>query len=103
MSSDPSPQVTQPASILSREPKEAASGDSAPKKQAIVVYEGDERWQAPRHAGFAVEEGEGSDDEQDDDASTASGSETVAHGDLLAGYSSDSEVRLAAGYPRTCA
>lgn len=64
------------------------------KKQAIVVYEGDERWQPPRQLGFV---GNASDDEQDDqededEASTVSGSDDVDHGDLLAGYESDSEV-----------
>lgn len=73
-----------------------AAGDAVPpKKQAIVVYEGDERWQPPRQLGFATEEDASDDDEQPEDdkeATMVSGSDKVAHGDLLALYTSDSEV-----------
>lgn len=87
------------------EPVEAPSASSEPieeigtvaspqKKKAIVVYEGDERWQPPKNPGFIVdEESDEEGDDQDDEASTVSGSEEAETADLLEKFPSDSEVR----------
>lgn len=68
-----------------------------PKKQAIVVYEGDERWQPPRRAGFAADVSDEDENDQEEEASTVSGSEEADNGDPLAKLPSDSEVRM--GWP----
>jgi hypothetical protein len=65
------------------------------RKQAIVVYEGEEGWQPPRQPKFAeTEETKADSDDEDDEASTVSctDSESEEHGDLLAHYPSDTEV-----------
>lgn len=94
------------APIPMSEPIEAPSASSEPieeigtvapaqKKKAIVVYEGDERWQPPKHTGFiADEESDEEGGDQDDEASTVSGSEEAETADLLAKFPSDSEVCL---------
>lgn len=81
------------ASSASSEPiEEIGNVSPAPKKKAIVVYEGDERWQPPKNTGFiADEESDEEGDDQDDEASTVSGSEEAETADLLAKFPSDSE------------
>lgn len=83
------------SSLTTGELNPSSNGVSQPaKKQAIVVYEGDERWQPPRQLGFAdADDGSDEDRNNEDEASSASGSD-AEHGDLLAEYPSDSEVRL---------
>lgn len=72
---------------------EGGAKTTAPKKKAIVVYEGDERWQPPSGPAFAGNQSDGEPHDQNDEASTGSETESPAdHGDLLADYSSDSEV-----------
>lgn len=96
----PSPEPEEINPIVST--STAVTNGTAPaRKQAIVVYEGDERWQPPRQLGFAAgaaggEEGDASDEEDDEGETNVSGSgDDAEHGDLLAGYASDSEVCVA--------
>ena len=62
---------------------------TAPKKQAVVVYEGEEGWQPPKvvHGGQQT-----SDFEQDDDTASGEGDDTPESRDLLAEYPDDTEV-----------
>lgn len=100
-SPSPEPEEINPIVNTSTAVTTNGTGAAPARKQAIVVYEGDERWQPPRQLGFAApatggDEADASDEEDDEGATTVSGSgDDAEHGDLLAGYASDSEVRVA--------
>ena len=80
---------------MPREPLSPTSQDdtiegqsTAPKKQAVVVYEGEEGWQRPK----VVHEHQHSDYGQDDDTASGEDDDTPESRDLLAEYPDDTEV-----------
>lgn len=63
-----------------------------PKKRAVVVYEGDERWKGGNTAAFESEEEEDEEDAEGKEKQDAEADAAVEAGDLLAGLPDDTEV-----------
>lgn len=79
---------------------EESANSNVPRKKAIVVYEGDERWQPPSGPAFAENESDEEQPDQEDEVSTVSGSDDPeGHADLLADYASDSEAWSQSTWP----
>ena len=90
--------ITSPPNETSPNPAVPSAGEGnanpkSSKKKAIVVYEGDERWQPPSGSAFARNQSDDEPHDQEDEASDASESEGPAeHCDFLVDYASDTEV-----------